>query len=118
MDDCLEYLNNKKVFCLLDLKSGFYQVRVSEESVKYTSFVTPDGQLKYQRMPFGLKNAPSVFQRFINKMLKKFIDSGEIVVYLDDILIASESIDEHLKLLGQVLKCIATSGLELQLGKC
>jgi hypothetical protein len=118
IDDCLEYLNNKKVFSLLDLKSGFHQVRISVESMKYTSFVTPDGQYEYLRMPFGLKNAPSVFQRFINKILKPFIDSGKIVVYMDDILLASESLDEHLSLLSEVLHCIAVNGLELQVNKC
>lgn len=118
IEDCLEYLNNKKVFTLLDLKSGFHQVKISDASTKFTSFVTPEGQYEYLRMPFGLKNAPSVFQRFINKILKSFIDSGKIVVYIDDILLASENMDEHLALLSEVLRCIATNGLELQINKC
>lgn len=118
IDDCLEYLSNKKFFSLLDLKSGFHQVRVSESSRKYTAFVTSEGQYEYKYMPFGLKNGPSVFQRFINKILKKFLDSGRIVIYMDDIMLATKTLDEHLELLSEVRHCITVNGLKLQLLKC
>lgn len=118
VDDCLEYLSNKKVFSLLDLKSGFHHVKVAPNSVKYTAFVTPEGQFEYLRMPFGLKNGPAVFQRYINKILKPFIDSGKIMVYMDDIMVATKTLDEHTTLLAELLRCIATNGLQLQLGKC
>lgn len=61
IDDLLDRLANKKFFTKLDLKNGFFHVLVDPESVKYTSFVTPLGQFEFLRMPFGLKNAPSVF---------------------------------------------------------
>lgn len=64
-------------------------------------------------MPFGLMNAPLLFQRFINKALKSYLDSGKIVVYMDDILIASVNMDEHLELLSEVLHCLSVNGLEL-----
>lgn len=118
IDDCIDYLSNKNIFTLLDLKSGFHQVSVHKDSVKYTSFVTPDGQWEFTKMPFGLKNAPSVFQRYIIGILKKYIDKGEIKVYLDDILLASNDFEAHLILLENVLKTIADAGLELQLEKC
>lgn len=118
IDDCLDYLNNKTIFSLLDLKSGFHQVKIAASSTKYTSFVTPDGQYEYLSMPFGLKNGPSIFQRFINRILKPFMESNQIVVYMDDILVASKTMDEHLTLLSDVLHCIAVNGLELQLAKC
>lgn len=118
VEDCIEYLCKKTVFTLLDLKSGFHQVKMAESSQKYTSFVTPCGQYEYLKMPFGLTNAPAVFQRFINHILKEFIVKREIVVYMDDILIASSSVNEHKNLLIRVLHCIATNGLELQLSKC
>jgi Reverse transcriptase (RNA-dependent DNA polymerase). len=70
IDDHLDRLKNKKYFTSLDLKNGFYHVKMSECSIKYTSFVTPFGQFEFQRMPFGLTNAPRVFQRFVNAVLK------------------------------------------------
>lgn len=118
IDDCLEYASNKKIFTVLDLKSGFHHIKIAESSTQYTSFVTPEGQYEYVRMPFGLKNGPSVFQRYINRILKPFVDTGKVMVYMDDILIASTDIDEHLTLLSEVLRCVATNGLELQLKKC
>lgn len=118
IDDCLERLENKRFFSLLDLKSGFHQVKMAEDSIQCTSFVTPGGQYEYVRMPFGLQNAPAVFQRFINHILRSFIDEGSVIVYMDDIAIASVTISEHLELLGRVLRRLAEYDLELKLSKC
>lgn len=100
------------------MKSGFNQVRMHGNSIKYTAFVTPDGHWEYKKMPFGLRNAPSVLQRFVNNIFIEFIERHEIVVYLDDVLLASSSLEEHLDLLERVLKKISKSGLELNLNKC
>lgn len=91
---------------------------MQEESIRYTAFVTPLGQFEYCYMPFGLKNAGSVFQRFINRVLREFIDAGKIVVYLDDISIATETFDEHLSILGSVLRVLKEAGLKLNFQKC
>lgn len=118
IDDCIDYLANKEIFSLLDLKSGFHQVKMGQNSIKYTSFVTPDGQWEYTRMPFGLKNAPSVFQRYINRIFRDFIDRGLIKIYLDDLLIGTKTMEEHLQVLAQILQRLSEYGLELQLKKC
>ena len=76
LEDCLEYLVGKRYFTILDLNNRLHQVAIEEDSIKYTAFVTPDGQFEYLPMSFGLKNAPSVFQRFINRVVQKFIDQG------------------------------------------
>lgn len=89
-----------------------------EDSIQYTAFVTTDGQYEYTRMPFGLKNAPAEFQRFINTILRKFIESEKLVVYIDDILNASKDFDEHFQLVGDVLRTLRENGLELRLDKC
>lgn len=85
----LDVLADKKYFILLDLKDSFHHVKVVEELVKYTFFVTPLGKYKYLRIPFGVKTAPMRFKKFVNEILRKFIDSGDVVVYMGDFMIAT-----------------------------
>lgn len=118
IEDCIDYLQNKRFFSVLDLKSGFHQVQMDPESVKFTAFVTPFGQYEYLKMPFGLKNAPAVFQRFINGIFRDMIDDRRIIVYMDDILIATENFDEHKRLVREVLERINLRALELNIDKC
>lgn len=87
------------------------------ESIPYTAFVTPNGQYEYLKMPFGLKNAPAVFQRFINNVFRDLIDNRTIIVYMDDILIASRDFEEHKASLKAVLERLSLRGLKLNLGK-
>lgn len=117
IDDCVDYMKGKRYFTLLDLKSGFHQVKVSEKSRKFTSFVTPHGQYEYRRMPFGLKNAPAVFQRFVNRVFRDFLERGEIIIYMDDLLLATEYLQEHKRLLRKILRRLARRGLLLNLKK-
>lgn len=82
IEDYLDLLEGKRYFSLLDLKNGFYHVRVADESVKYMAFVTPLDQYKYLRMSFGLKPVPARFTQHINRVLKELIESGEVVAYM------------------------------------
>jgi len=113
IEDCLEYLEGKSVFSVIDPKSGFHHIGVEEESVKYTSFVTPDGQFEYLRMPFGLNNGPAVFQRFISHVLSELVRNRQIVVYMDDIILASNTVDEHQKVLATLLNILVKFSLEI-----
>lgn len=118
IEDCLEYLGGKKYFSTLDLKSGFHQVPMHGDSIPLTSFVTPLGQYEYIYMPFGLANAPPVFQRIINQILQRLIREKKIVVFLDDINIATKTLEEHRTILGEVLIALALAGLILNFDKC
>lgn len=118
IEDCIEYLDGKKYFSVLDLKSGFHHVKVAAESMKYTSFVTPNGQYEYRRMPFGLKNAPAVFQRFVNHNFKDLLDKGLIVIYMDDLLLATKDLIEHKLMLSKILQIMSRRGLSLNMEKC
>lgn len=118
IEDCLEYLEGKRCFSIMDLKSGFHQVMVDEDSVKYTSFVTPHGQYEYTRMPFGLKNGPAVFQRFITSILDDLIRTRKIVVYMDDIIVATKTPLEHLELLRLLFTRLTEYHLDLKMSKC
>lgn len=89
IDDQIDKLSGKCVFIVLDLKSGFHQIPMHPDSVKYTAFITPDGHWEFLRMPFGLAYGPAVFQRVLNKVLKE-----HAFIYMDDILIAARDIDE------------------------
>lgn len=117
IEDQLDQLADNKVFTSLDLASGYYQISIAEESRHKTAFVTPDGQYEYNRMPFGLVNAPSVFQRTINKILLE-AKIKYAIVYMDDILIPSKDIEEGLKRLEEVLVLLKRGGLTLKLNKC
>jgi len=113
IDDQIDQLVNRTTFTSLDLKSGFYQVPMHSESVKFTAFITPDGQWEFLRMPFGLANAPAVFQKIMNKVLK-----GNALVYVDDILIPASSNEEAYEKLEGVLKILEANNLTLNLTKC
>lgn len=118
IEDQLDLLAGKKYFTTLDLKDGFFHIQMHEDSIKYTSFVTPLGQYEYTKMPFGLKGAPLKFQRYVTQIFKNQIDVGEILVYLDDFLIATETIEHHFHVLEKVFKLLVANLLELRLDKC
>jgi len=103
IEDQLDRLRDKQYFTSLDLRNGFHHVKIAESSIKFTAFVTPFGQFEYLRMLFGLTNAPRVFQRFIHNIFSDLIQQDKILLYIDDILIATKDIDEHLEILKKVL---------------
>ncbi|CAK1589624.1 unnamed protein product [Parnassius mnemosyne] len=110
-------LSGNSLFITLDLASGYYQIPISEQSQDKTAFVTPDGQYQYTRMHFGLANAPSLFQRTMNKILTKS-KVKYVLVYMDDVLIPARNFDEGLGRLEEVLGLLREAGLTLRLKKC
>lgn len=118
IEDQLDLLSGSSLYISLDLASGYYQIPIAEESRDKTAFVTPDGQYEYNRMPFGLVNAPSVFQRTINKIINKSSVRSYVLVYMDDILIPAGSFNEGLLRLQEVLELLKQNGLTLKLSKC
>lgn len=117
IDDQLDRLSDKVYFTSLDLKSGYYQIPMAEGSKHLTAFVTPDGHYEYTRMPFGLVNAPAVFQHMINKALGK--DRYDLAIpYMDDLLSPSATINEGLGKLRKILISLRNAGLTLNIKKC
>ncbi|KAK4392506.1 Enzymatic polyprotein [Sesamum angolense] len=84
-----------KVFSKFDCKSGFYQIKMESESKKFTAFSTPQGQYIWNVLPMGLANAPQIFQRKMDNLFKDYFEF--MFVYIDDILIASKNMKEHIK---------------------
>lgn len=117
IEETLNSLANKAIFTSLDLLSGYYQIKVAEESRHFTSFVTPNGQYEFTRMPFGLTNSPAVFMRMMAKVINP-IKSDNIIIYMDDILIATKTVEENLQVLEKFLKVLRSAGLTLKLEKC
>nr|ATZ69454.1 ORF3 polyprotein [Cacao swollen shoot CD virus] len=111
----LKRVGNKKIFSKFDLKSGFHQVAMAEESIPWTAFWVPQGLYEWLVMPFGLKNAPAIFQR---KMDVCFKGTEEfIAVYIDDILVFSETMEEHENHISKMLEICRKNGLVLSPNK-
>ena len=111
------HLSNCKYFSTLDVSNAYYQLEIREEDKQLTAFTTRQGQFEFNRMPFGLCGAPFTFQRLITSILRN--ENWEMcLIYLDDILIFSDSFEEHLIRVEKVLKKILSSGLKLSLPKC
>ena len=94
IEDILGQLGNVKFFSALDLSSGFHQIPMDLNSKKYTAFSTHQGHFHYNRMPFGLKNAPATFQRMMDTALRGLINK-HCFAYLDDIIIVGDTIQKH-----------------------
>lgn len=117
IEESLDALTGAQWFSTLDLASGYNQVLVREEDRSKTAFCTPFGLFEWNRMPFGLCNAPSTFQRLMQRI---FGDQQcqSLLFYLDDIVVFSGSVKQHLERLGVVLSRLEQEGLKVKLSKC
>ena len=115
--EILDQLGGAKYFSTLDLASGFHQIPVDPASKAKTAFSTPHGHYEFNRMPFGLKNAPATFQRVMDLVLSG-LQGIELFVYMDDIVIYADSLDEHARKLKILLARLQNAGLTLQPEKC
>jgi hypothetical protein len=117
IDDLMDNLSGAKYFSSMDLTSGYHQIVLHPNECDRTAFNTHIGKYEWRVMPFGLTNAPAVFQTVMNRLfgpaLNKFL-----CVYLDDLLIFSQTPDEHLQHLQWVLERLKTSDLKARPSKC
>ena len=110
-------LYNAKVFSSVDLTSGYWQIPIRVEDQHKTAFQSRYGHYEWKVMPFGLCNALATFQRFMNDIFQDLLDVC-VVVYLDDILVFSNSEEDHKHHLRQVLQRLRDHGLVAKPKKC
>ena len=90
IEDIYTWLTGKCIFSIIDLLSGYWQVPVHIDSRRYTAFITHRGLYEFKVLPFGLRNAPSHFQRIINDILKPLLGVC-VLIYIDDLIVYSET---------------------------
>ncbi|KAK8780235.1 hypothetical protein V5799_018426 [Amblyomma americanum] len=117
IDDSLDRLRHATYFSSLDLRSGYRQIEVDERDREKTAFVTPDGLYEFKVLPFGLCSAPATFQRMMDTVLTD-LKWQSCLVYLDDVVIFSDTFEDHLKRLRAVFEAIRSAGLSLKSEKC
>ena len=113
--DCLDTIGNSQFISKIDLMKGYWQVKLSHRAQKISAFVTPDGFYECAVMPFGMRNAASTFQRLMNLVTK---DIPNCVVYLDDVVIFTDSWERHLEILKLLFESLREANLVLNLKKC
>ena len=117
IEDILHRLHGAKYFTTLDLFSGFWQIEIAECDRHKTAFSCEFGHFHYIRMPFGLCNAPSTFQRAMEIILEPILNTF-VMVYIDDIIIFSKDLIEHTSHLKQVFTLLQKAGLKIKVQKC
>ncbi len=113
----LEEVRGARIFSKLDLRSAYNLVRIREGDEWKTALITPSGHYEYLVMPYGLSNAPSVFQEFMNEVFREFLHRS-VIVYMDDILIYSRNLADHRHHVEQILQKLRQFRLYLKLEKC
>ena len=108
-------MGSSKIVSKFDLLKGFWQVPLTERAKEVSAFVTPDGLFQYKVMPFGMKNSPATFQRLINQVVSGLPGCD---AYIDDVIIYSETWEEHLDIMRKLFERLSAAKLTVNLSKC
>ena len=115
VEDIFSKLGKAKFFTTLDLRSGYNHIALDQDAIKKSAFVTPFGKYEYMNVPFGLAQAPAYFQDLMNKVPNGLHFT---LAYLDDVIIFSETEEQHLKHIQIVLTRLKQANLKLKKSKC
>ncbi|PFX24909.1 Transposon Ty3-I Gag-Pol polyprotein [Stylophora pistillata] len=114
MDDYIDKVGNARYVTKFDLLKGFWQVPLTERAKEISAFVTPDGLYQYKVMPFGMKNSPATFQHLINKVIAGLHGCE---AYIDDVIIYSNTWEEHLKIIRKFFERLTEAKLTINSAK-
>ena len=117
IDDILDTLSGAKFFSTLDLAAGYWQIELDPDTSAKSAFISHRGLHEFVRMPFGMCNAPATFQRLMEVVLSGILWK-HCFVYIDDVLVCSQTFEEHLTHLREVLLRLCQAGLRLNTKKC
>jgi len=117
IDDLFYQLSGARVFSKIDLRLGYFQLKITEEDIPKTAFTTRYGLYEYTVMSFGLTNAPASFMNLMNKIFMEYLDKF-FVVFIDDILIYSKNEEDHARHLRLVLDKLREHQLYAKFSKC
>ena len=116
VEDLLNGMSSAKFITILDLARGYWQVPMEPASRAKTAFSTDFGKYEFMVMPFGLVGVPATFQRHMNELFGDL--HGKVAVYMDDLAIYSETWEDHLLQLQEIVKRLAEAGLQIKIEKC
>jgi hypothetical protein len=117
VDDLLDQLGGAAVYSKLDLASGYYQMRMHEADIHKTAFNCRYGLFEWTVLPMGLSSSPAAFSRMMDKVFRPFLDKF-VVLYIDDVLVYSKTMAEHVQHLRQVLEALRANKLYAKPSKC
>ena len=118
ISDVLENIGTKKVFTKMDLRWEYNNVRIKEGDEWKAAFTTPEGLFEPTVMFFGLTNSPATFQAMMNELLRDLINTGKVAVFIDDVIVGTETEEGHNELVAEVVKRLEENDLYVKLEKC
>ena len=117
LSDSIYAAHNKQYFTKLDLVKGYYQVPLDKDSRQYTAFSTSHNHYQFKVLSFGLRNSGIAFQKTMQEILSDYCFKN-IIVYIDDILIMTETFEQHIDLVSKVLTTLMNNGIKVKINKC
>ena len=118
ISDILENMGTKRIFTKMDLRWGYNNVRIKERDGWKAAFMMPEGLFEPTVMFFGLTNSPATFQAMMNELLRDLTNMGKVAVFINDVIVGTETEEEHDELVAKVIRRLEENDLYVKLEKC